>query len=241
MKLRHSSVLAAHSGRNDGPFCRELGDFGLGMVTIGGISVDDVSKTQSKKMVQRGRDEFVAANHEQFIRENVGIAKESGATVAVNIRSSSIKGYLEAATVIADCGGVVEIDAHCRQKEIMDVGAGQALLYNFSKLQEILWQIKNELDVETILKFRGNVVSETSIAVAVEGCCDALHVDAMLTGVNAPDIDVFRKIPDNIFLIGNNSVRDVESAKAILEYCDAFSFSRIASEKEIVRDIIENT
>lgn len=230
--------MAAYAGRNDGAFCRDIGAFGLGMVTIGGLSVDDVAKSQTKKMMERGRSEFFVHNHEDYIREQVAIAQESGALVAVNIRSATIEGYLDAASVIADAGGIVEIDAHCRQEEMMSVGAGQALLDDFSKLQEILWQIKNELDVTTVLKFRGNIVPELAIANAVEGCCDALHVDAMLKGKDAPDLSVFRDIPDDIFLIGNNSVRGPEGARAILEYCDAFSFARIADDHDAVHDII---
>jgi len=231
-------VLAAYAGRNDGAYCRDLGALGLGMVTIGGLSVDDVAKSQTKKMIERGRSEFFVHNHEDYIREQVAIARESEALVAVNIRSATVGGYLDAAAVIAEAGGIVEIDAHCRQDEMTSIGAGQALLYDFSKLQEILWQIKNELGVTTVLKFRGNIVPELAIANAVEGCCDVLHVDAMLKGKDAPDFSVFREIPDDLFLIGNNSVRDTASAQAILEYCDAFSFARIADDHDAVREIV---
>jgi tRNA-dihydrouridine synthase len=60
----------------------------------------------------------------------------------------------------------------------------------------------------------------------------------MLKGKDAPDLSVFRDIPDDIFLIGNNSVRGPEGARAILEYCDAFSFARIADDHDAVHDII---
>ncbi len=237
MNMRHPSVLAAYAGRNDGTFCKNIGDLGVGMVTIGGISVDEATKKQSEKLIARKRAEFVFKDHEAFIQEQVAIAKESGAKVAVNIRSSTVEGYLSSASVIANCGAVVEIDAHCRQKEIMDVGAGQALLFDLPRLHEILVSIK-DIGVSTILKFRGNVVPEVGIYDVSEGCCDALHVDAMLEGADEFDISVFNTIPDGIFLIGNNSIRDAHSAGIVLEYCDAFSFSRIADDMDAVRSIV---
>jgi len=238
MNMRHPSVLAAYAGRNDGTFCKNIGDLGVGMVTIGGISVDEAAKKQSEKLIARKRAEFVFQDHEAFIQEQVAIAKESGAKVAVNIRSSTVEGYLNSASVIADCGAVVEIDAHCRQEEIVGVGAGQALLYDLPRLHEILVGIK-DIGVSAILKFRGNVVPEVEIYDASEGCCDALHVDAMLKGFDEFDTSVFNTIPDGIFLIGNNSIRDAHSARIVLEYCDAFSFARVADDMDAVRNIVE--
>ncbi|MBN1786474.1 MAG: hydrolase [Candidatus Methanofastidiosa archaeon] len=232
MRLRHPSVLSAYAGRNDGKFCKLLGEQGLGMVTLGGISVDDASKRQSKKIVARGRKEFILDDHLGFIRNGIALAKESGAVAAVNIRSATMEGYLSAAEVIADAGGAVEIDAHCRQPEMIEIGAGQALLGDMEKLKDILYNIKAEFDIETILKFRGNVVSERMIALSLNDCCDALHVDAMMQGSEVTDMNVFLNIPDGIFLIGNNSVTDVKSALAILEFCDAFSFARLANDIE---------
>jgi len=83
MNMRHPSVLAAYAGRNDGTFCKNIGDLGVGMVTIGGISVDEAAKKQSEKLIARKRAEFVFQDHEAFIQEQVAIAKESGAKVAV--------------------------------------------------------------------------------------------------------------------------------------------------------------
>ena len=59
MKLRHPSVLAAMAGRNNGEFCKKIGELGVGMVTVGGISADEMSMEASKKMVERGRAEFI--------------------------------------------------------------------------------------------------------------------------------------------------------------------------------------
>ncbi|HOP08848.1 MAG TPA: hypothetical protein PLC12_01380 [Candidatus Methanofastidiosa archaeon] len=157
----------------------------------------------------------------------------------MNIRSATLEGYIDAATVIAEMDGLVEIDAHCRQPEITEIGAGQALLSDIPRLTEILRSIKDACDARTIVKIRGNIVPERELAISVNDFCDALHVDAMIEGSAETDLSVFLNIPDWIFLIGNNSVRDADSALAILEFCDAFSFARLASDLDKVRSMME--
>lgn len=239
MKLRHPSVLSAYAGRNDGRFCKLIGEQGIGMVTLGGISVDELSMQQSRKMKERGREEFIVDDPLEFIRSEMEVALESGAEVAVNIRSATMEGYLDAAEVIYDMGGIVEIDAHCRQPEIAEIGAGQSLLEDLPKLTSIVESIKAAHDVRTIIKFRGNIIPERELALAVDGYTDALHVDAMIQGRIDTDLNVFLNIPDWVYLIGNNSVRDAESALAILEFCDAFSFARLANDLDKTKKMME--
>ncbi len=238
MKLQHPSVLAAYAGRNNGAFCKQIAELGVGMVTLGGISVDEAAKRQSLAMHARGRQEFTSGDHRAFITEGVHQLDDSSSLVAVNIRSGTLEGYIEAATLIDDLGGVVEIDAHCRQPEILSIGAGQALLSNLPMVGRILDALYIERDIPTILKIRGNIVPGVALAEVTEGCCTALHVDAMYEGKDTFDPSVFLDIPDDIFLIGNNSVKDVQSAEAILEFCDAFSFARLADDLDATRALM---
>jgi TIM-barrel protein len=238
MKLQHPSVLAAYAGRNNGTFCKQVAELGVGMVTLGGISVDAATKEQSLAMHARGRQEFISGDHRSFISEGMQALEGSDALVAVNIRSATLEGYVEAATLIDDLGGIVEIDAHCRQPEILSVGAGQALLSNLPLVNSILEELYVERDIPTILKVRGHIVPGFSLAEVAEGRCTALHVDAMYEGKDTFDPAVFLDIPDGIFLIGNNSVRDKQSAEAVLEFCDAFSFARLADDMEATRALM---
>jgi len=240
MHLRHPSVLAAYAGRNTGMFCKTVADFGVGMVTVGGISVDAATQEQSVAMARRGRSEFLFDDCGAFIRDALDVLDGCGARVAVNIRSATLEGYVEAAERVDECGGIVEIDAHCRQPEMLQVGAGQALLSRPERIREILEALSVERSIPTILKVRGNVLPGTVLADIAEDCCTALHVDAMLEGRDTFDPSVFLDIPDGMFLIGNNSVRDVASAEAILEYCDAFSFARLANDLAATRDLVSH-
>lgn len=240
MKLHHPSVLAAYSGRNNGTFCKNVADLGVGMVTLGGISVDEKAKAQSAAMADRGRMEFTSGDHEAFITEGIAQLEDSPSLVAVNIRSATLEGYVDAAKLIDDLGGVVEIDAHCRQPEIMSIGAGQALLSDLPYVKRILDELFVQRDIPTILKIRGNIIPGMALADVTEECCTALHVDAMYEGKDTFDPSVFLEIPDDIFLIGNNSVKSREAAESILEFCDAFSFARLADDMDATRDLMQS-
>jgi TIM-barrel protein len=235
--LRHPSVLAGMAGRNNGEFCRRIGNLGVGMVTIGGVSVDAGSMEASVKMVKRGRVEFIFDNLGEFLEENITTAQESGALVCVNIRSASLNGYVKASEIISDFKAVVEINAHCRQREMMDIGAGQSLLGDLEKLREIVGTLR-ETGIYCIVKFRGNVKSEREVIETVNP--GAVHIDAYREGEKGFDFSVFEKIKDvNCFKIGNNSVNTPEVALKVLHLCDAFSFAQIAWNEKAVKGLVE--
>jgi TIM-barrel protein len=234
--LKHPSVLAAMAGRNTGEFCRKIGELGVGMVTVGGISVDEKSMEASRKMAERGRDEFLFDNLYDFLEEHIPRAQESNAAVCVNIRSSTDEGYIQACEMITEHKALVELNAHCRQKEMVDAGAGQALLKDLQKLRSIGDTLK-EIGINPIIKFRGNVISERKILETVQP--DAVHIDAYKEGEKGFDFTVFEKIKDfDCFKIGNNSVNTPEIALEVLELCDAFSFAQIAWNENVVKDLV---
>ena len=235
--LRHPSVLSGMAGRNNGEFCRRIGTLGVGMVAVGGVSVDAKSMEASVRMVERGRVEFIFDDLGEFLEENIKTAQESGALVCVNIRSASLSGYVKASEIISDFKAVVEINAHCRQREMMDIGAGQSLLGDLEKLRKIVETLR-ESGIPCIVKFRGNVTSERHVIEAVNP--DAVHIDAYKDGEKGFDFSVFEKIKDlNCFKIGNNSINKPEVALKVLQLCDAFSFAQIAWNEKAVKDLVE--
>ncbi len=236
MKLRHPSVLAAMAGRNNGEFCRKIGELGVGMVTLGGISADEKSMEASKKMVEKGRTEFIFDDIHRYLEENICTAQESRALVCVNIRSATLEGYTRASEIITDLKAVVEINAHCRQKEMVDIGAGQSLLHDLNKLKTIVNSLR-DTGISSIVKFRGNVYPEKAMIEIVQP--DAVHIDAYKQDEKGFDFTVFEKIKDsNCFKIGNNSVNTPEIALRVLEMCNAFSFAQIAWNENAVRDLV---
>lgn len=235
--MRHPSVLAAMAGRNDGEFCRDIGMLGVGMVTVGGISVDEKSMRASKKMVKRKREEFLFDDIYNFLEKNICVAQESKAVVCVNIRSATIQGFVAASEIITDFGALVEINAHCRQKEMVDAGAGQYLLQHLPVLKTVVSSL-TDIGIFPIIKFRGNVIPEEKVLKTVRPC--AVHIDAYKEGEKGFDFTVFEKISDfDCFKIGNNSVNTPETALKVLKVCDAFSFARIAWNERAVKDMVE--
>ena len=237
MKLRNPSVLAAMAGRNNGEFCKKIGELGVGMVTLGGISADEMSMEASKKMVERGRAEFIFDDIYRFLEENICKAQGSKALVCVNIRSATLEGYIRASEIITDFKAVVEINAHCRQKEMVNIGAGQSLLHDLNKLKTIVTSLR-DTGISCIIKFRGNVYNEKEVIETVHP--NAVHIDAYKQGEKGFDFTVFEKIKDfNCFKIGNNSVNTPEIALKVLEMCDAFSFAQIAWNENAVKDLVD--
>lgn len=237
LNLRHPSVLAAMAGRNDGDFCCSIGNLGVGMVTVGGVSVDEKSMEASRKMVERGRKEFLFDDLHDFLEKHIAKAQESKACVCVNIRSATVEGYVAASEMIADLHAVVEINAHCRQKEMMEIGAGQHLLKDGGKLKTVLDTLR-DIGIRAVLKFRGNVIPEREFLERVQP--DAVHIDAYREGEKGFDFAVFERISDfSCFKIGNNSVNTPEVALEVLTLCDAFSFAQIAWNKEVVKTLVE--
>ncbi|MEM1657865.1 MAG: tRNA-dihydrouridine synthase [Candidatus Jordarchaeales archaeon] len=233
--LKRKAILAAMAGICDGEFCFRAAKAGAGMVTLGGLNFDRETVMAGKAVKLRGRTEFEVEVEEieDFLIKEVRRALEGGAPVAVNARATSLEGIMFAGEVVSKSGAVaLEIDAHCRQPEIMAVGAGQALLKRLDELSEWITRLKDSFDIKVILKWRGNVVDDLNVArIAEKAGVDAIHVDAMKEGVNCGDLDLIRKISKsvNVFLIGNNSIRDVESAIEMIKAgADAVSIARAA-------------
>ncbi|HIH69537.1 methanogenesis marker 9 domain-containing protein [Methermicoccus shengliensis] len=227
-------ATSAMSGITDASFVKRFEDAGL--VTIGGYSIDEPTIEASRRMSERGRREFLIDEPFEHIEQE--LEQLSGRTVAVNVRASSLTPLMELAPIIAEHRGVLEIDAHCRQPEMMEVGAGQALLHQPHRLVEWVRRLK-ETGVVLSLKMRTNITNEVALARALEGAgLDMLHLDCMgaqRRGEYAPtDHRPLRAVRNatSLLIIGNNGVRDYESAKKM--------FSKGADMVSVARPLVEN-
>jgi TIM-barrel protein len=213
VKFRNRLVLSAMAGINDHRFCSS---FPAAMVVLGGFSADERAMEASRKVVLRGRKEFIFENPIEGIRAEIeGLLRYYDGVFAVNVRSASNEGYLRVAELLSDYGGFLEINAHCRQPEFLEIGCGQSLLNN-SRLIEITG--KTSEICPTIVKIRGGLSMDyRKIAADLkEAGASVLHVDAMIHGDGA-DFELIRTISEEIYTIGNNSVVDISSAKRMLE------------------------
>ncbi|WP_406662697.1 methanogenesis marker 9 domain-containing protein [Methanolobus sp. ZRKC3] len=231
IKIKNPIALAPMGGITDSQFVNDNAN-DAGLVILGGYNLDEDTKIAAIDMIARGREEFIADDAFKLIRDEIK-AVQGDSAIAVNVRSTTIEPLLEAATIVKEEGAILELDAHCRQKEMTDFGTGQALLDDIPKLSEWISKIK-ETGVLLSVKIRGNVVDDTKLVKQIEAAgADILHVDAMREGAGA-DLKLIKNIRDStrMFLICNNSVTDFNTAKEM--------FSRGADMISVARGVLDN-
>jgi TIM-barrel protein len=210
------------AGITDGNFCRNIASHGFDMVTIGGYNADKKTMEAGHKIIARGRPEFDLNefNLLKTIKKESEIIKNPwNGLVSVNLRSVSPEPIVEVSKLKEV--DVVEVNAHCRQPELIDIGCGQAFLYKPERLYNFIRKIVKNAKSKVSVKIRANVegVDTLEISKIIEDAkADYLHVDAMKPGYNRADYEIIKSIKENadVFLIGNNSIRDLKSAKSML-------------------------
>lgn len=225
------------AGISNGRFCRKMSSYGFDMLTLGGYSADDISAEAGRKILQRGRPEFDTdpsklpyhiENEVKFIRNG----NPWDGLVSVNLRAVSPEPLIPLSKL--DCVDVVEINAHCRQPELVESGCGQSLLTDTERLHAFISHVVKKGRSKVSVKLRANVpgVDDLEVAHAIEDAgADYLHIDAMKPGHNTADYELVRSIRDatDIFIIGNNSIVDLESARKMLAAgADGISIARAA-------------
>ncbi len=223
IKIRNHVILAAMAGICDGRFCFEAAKAGAGMVILGGISFDAETVEAGLKIKARGKTEFHVelGNLEDFVYREVATAKKGGAPVAVNVRVATLEGLLRAGEIVQNSGAdALELNAHCRQLEITELGGGQALLFDFKKLEEWINDLREILRIPVMIKWRANMVDDLALAKALESIeVDAFHIDAMKPGYPEADLEIISRVSNEskTFLIGNNSINSTSRAIEMLK------------------------
>ncbi len=242
-------MLAAMAGITNGEFsgyCMEMGC--AGFVTIGGYSIGKDMITASIKSRKRGRNEFVLPLGEEakeIFNETCKISKLPN--VFINLRMNSVDDAKEFSRNLKDFLGrnhpILEINAHCRQIEIIQEGGGQNLLQRITTLHKII-KVFQSRDFKVSLKIRGNAISPYFLIPHIKRWqLDFLHIDSYKEGFRGTDLQLlncYTKALD-VAIIGNNSVIDLQSARAILETgANYFSIARAAENNPLIfKNIIE--
>ncbi len=219
-------VLASMAGITDSKFASRFRDAGL--VILGGYNLDKQTNDAARKEIARGRSEFVSEEPMEFLKDELEATKGL-TTMAINVRAASLEPYVDAANLAKKSGAILEINAHCRQPEMTELGAGEALLKDTKRLCDYIKEIK-KTGVVLSVKTRANVVNDAELARAIEKAgADIIHIDAM--SPEGVDIGVIRRVRNStgLFIIGNNSVVDFESAKEKFSHgADMVSVARAA-------------
>lgn len=227
------------AGITDAEFLNNVIPFGFDAVTLGGYSLDEKTIDASRKIIERGRKEFHFEIDEiiPHIQNEVVLIKKAHPDVRVsaNVRSTIPEPIIEASKI--NGLDIIEINFHCRQKEITSIGCGQEMLKR-DDLSDYISKIVKGSKSEVSVKIRANVdgIDTFDIAKTIEDAgADYLHLDAMNPNVFDADWKLLEKVckNTNIKVIGNNSIDSPEKIRKMYQ-CGVYGFS-------IARSVISGT
>jgi TIM-barrel protein len=237
-------VVAPMAGITNATFLNKVIPFGFDVATLGGYSLDSPTIEASKEIIERGRKEFVFPLDETFnhIESEVASIKSvhSNVKVSANVRATTPQPIIELGNI--KNLDIIEINCHCRQNEIINIGCGQEMLKR-DDLVDFISQVVDNVNCEVSVKIRANVdgVDTLKIVSLIEDAgANYLHVDAMKKGVFEADWELLKQISNNVDIkvIGNNSVNSLENTKKMIATgVDGFSIARSLISGNLAFDI----
>jgi tRNA-dihydrouridine synthase B len=197
----------------------------IGFAFIGGYSIDTATIEAAKRMAATGnRKEFVFDNPVEELNRQIAKMEKSSVVLGINLRGSTPAAFSALATAIGD-KVVYEIDAHCRQPEMIAAGCGENLLKKPSDLVAVIGALKNH-NVTVSVKIRAGVAADDRELARIiwKAGADILHIDLMDFGTAK-----LRQIRNScpLMLIANNSITSFDKMKDMLSHgADLVSIAR---------------
>ena len=215
------------------------------LAPMAGISNPSYMKICEEMGVGYAITELLSA--EAIVRENKktlemlnGIDKLN-IPVAIQIFGSDAATMAKAAQIITNLHQKVLIDINMGcpvPKVAVKSKSGSALLKNPQLVYDIVSQVKKNVDAEVTVKIRSGWDSKNINAVEIAKICEQAGASAITVhgrtrnqGYSGDvDLDIIKKVKENVSIsvIGNGDIKDVYSAKKMLEYtkCDAIMIGR---------------
>jgi len=201
-------ALASLSGSSDAEWANRRRQW-IGAAFLGAFNLDAETTASAWRMAARGRNEFLPREPLAFIEEQLSRCESTGFRPGINLRACDPRAIQAGAALAERHGALVEINAHCRQPEMVEIGCGEALLRDPPRLMELV-AAAAETGVTVSVKGRFGVTGADPVAVLNESVTSGakiLHVDTMdsrplLRELRAP------------FVIANNGVRTLADVAA---------------------------
>ncbi|MDY6780345.1 MAG: dihydropyrimidine dehydrogenase, partial [Halobacteria archaeon] len=205
--------LASEAGLTDADYVLRRSEW-LDAAFIGGIHADGETREAALEMVDRGRDEFMYDDAFDFVRREFERLEDSEVVPGVNVRSSSPEPLTEMGRIVDRHDGLLEINAHCRQPEMVEAGCGHSLLRDTDELRRRI-SAAAESGATVGAKIRAEVdgVEIPEVTSAVECSGDFLHIDCM----DSPGVIDSVAHDTDLLVIANNGVRSREDVDDYLE------------------------
>jgi TIM-barrel protein len=225
-------ALASLSGESDAAWARAAAEH-VGAAFLGGIAIDDATRSAAHTMGERERDEFLPADPVAFVDEQLGALDDAPLTAGFNVRTASLGPLREVAAVCRDHEAIVEINAHCRQEEMCAAGAGQSLLRGGDRLcEQVRAAAATGATVSTKVRTEVPGVDLPALAARLAAAgADLIHVDAMDSEPVVADVAAVA----DAAVIANNGVRGRRTVEEYLRYgADAVSVGRPSDRPEVL-------
>ena len=203
--VRTPIALASMAGVVDAAYVLQRAGH-VGAAFLGGFSIDEETILASHDLAEAGRTEFFFDNPIEGIRTEVEKLKGSDVVAGVNLRGRKPDAFAALADEIGDTV-IYEIDAHCRQKPMIDAGTGEYLLTHHHELCDIIRALKT-MDTCVSVKIRVGLTDERALAKALwKAGADIIHIDLMDSGHQK-----IRQIRNTVPLqiIANNSMHSYD-------------------------------
>ena len=197
----------------------------IGFAFIGGYSIDKRTMDAAKAIAAQGeRREFLYSDPVEELTTQIARMEKNNVILGINLRGSTPEAFSAVAAAIGD-KVVYEIDAHCRQPEMIAAGCGEYYLKKPDELVAIIRTLKNH-GVTVSVKIRAGLAAddrELSRKLWKAGA-DILHIDLMDFGPAK-----LRQIRNScpLVLIANNSITSFDKMKDMLSHgADLVSLAR---------------
>jgi len=227
-------VAASLSGASDAGWARAAAPY-VGGAVLGGVAVDGATRGAARELVARGREEFLPADPVSFVDRELAALGDAPLWAGVNVRAVEDGPLRAVAETCADHGALLELNAHCRQAEMCDAGAGEALLADPDRLAAQV-RLAGDAGATVGMKVRTEVAGVDLPAVcrtATDAGAAVVHVDAMDS--ESVVADVVDAVPDRVTVVANNGVRGAESVREYLEHgADAVSVGRPSDDPAVL-------
>jgi len=204
----------------------------IGFAFIGGYSTDDPTMAAARSIAAGGgRKEFLYDDPVKELKAQIALMEKSDVVLGINLRGSSPESFRSLAKALGDTV-VYEIDAHCRQPEMVAAGCGEFYLKNPDNLIAAIRALKEE-GVTVSVKIRAGVAADDrALAAALwKAGADILHVDLMDAG-SAKLRQIRNSCP--LLIIANNSITGFDRMREMLSHgADLVSLARKSDDRTL--------
>ena len=236
VEIKNNIVLAPMAGISNPAYIKICEDMGLGYAITELISAEAVFRNNKKTMdMLNGFDSL-----------NI--------PVAIQIFGSNPDVMGKAAKVLVDTyhAKIIDINMGCPVPKVaVKSDAGAALMKDIDKVYNIVKSVVDSVDVPVTVKIRSGWDNNSINAVEVAKACEkagasaiSVHGRTRSQGYSGTSsLDVIKSVKDsvNIPVIGNGDIRDIASAKRMLEYthCDAIMIGRaLLGNPFLIKEIV---